>query len=188
MSPAAHRPLGERLDAATVVGRERETARLEQHLARGGRGARLLWLDGKAGIGKTTLLGEMAARARSSRGALSCTHRERGRCWIRWRRRERCSIAPRRGGGSRSGHRDAHERRARLPARRDRTRGRRRHVVERRRGAWVRASGEKGLPPLVLVDGSEQLSPGRGLLVRVLLHQDAGVWSRSGRLRTMRDD
>ncbi|HYM80185.1 MAG TPA: sigma 54-interacting transcriptional regulator [Candidatus Limnocylindria bacterium] len=61
--PAARRPLADRLQAASIVGRERELARLEHWLAMHATRSRVAVVSGPAGAGKTVLLAEMAARA-----------------------------------------------------------------------------------------------------------------------------
>ena len=61
--PGARRTLGERLRSAVVVGRERELSRLERWRLPSSEGARLAFLEGDAGSGKSSLLGELAVRA-----------------------------------------------------------------------------------------------------------------------------
>jgi transcriptional regulator with GAF, ATPase, and Fis domain/tetratricopeptide (TPR) repeat protein len=61
--PAARRPLVERLQTASVVGRERELARLESNWARTRPDRRLTILSGDPGAGKSALLYELGARA-----------------------------------------------------------------------------------------------------------------------------
>jgi len=56
------RSLAQRLHTQTVVGRERELARLERWLALAPDGPRIVLLSGAAGIGKTALLGDIAVR------------------------------------------------------------------------------------------------------------------------------
>jgi Nif-specific regulatory protein len=62
LSPAAARPLVQRLQTAVTVGRERELATLEQRLARPSRRQRVVLVCGESGIGKSVLLRELAAR------------------------------------------------------------------------------------------------------------------------------
>jgi Nif-specific regulatory protein len=61
LGPAARRPLAERLRSAVLVGRERELGRLERWMA--APRARVVFVSGAAGSGKTALLGELAARS-----------------------------------------------------------------------------------------------------------------------------
>ncbi|MCC6651240.1 MAG: sigma 54-interacting transcriptional regulator [Candidatus Eisenbacteria bacterium] len=61
--PSARRTLSERLLAETLVGRERELARLERLLRPGSGGPRLVLVGGEPGVGKTALLSELAVRA-----------------------------------------------------------------------------------------------------------------------------
>jgi tetratricopeptide (TPR) repeat protein len=138
-----------------------------------------LWLDG-AGIGKTALLGEMAARAARA-GGPSCASRAPGVADpLAPARTPLVRLAAEAGSdldtetltsGARAFLRGETE-----PAGVDAT------SLSDAAARWIRASGEKGLPLLVLVDDGEQLSPeARGLLVRVLLHPDAeglvSIWA-----------
>ncbi|HVP14184.1 MAG TPA: sigma 54-interacting transcriptional regulator [Terriglobales bacterium] len=61
--PAARWPLAERLRTETLVGRERELARIERWMALAPAGPRMLIVSGEAGEGKTALLRELATRA-----------------------------------------------------------------------------------------------------------------------------
>lgn len=63
LAPEAHRSLSERLLTETVVGRERELGTLERWLALAPAGARVTILTGEPGIGRSALLGALAARA-----------------------------------------------------------------------------------------------------------------------------
>src|SRR5262249_29664906 len=63
LHPAARRTLSDRLRAEVLVGRSQELARIERWLALAPRGAPLLLLSGEMGVGKTTLLREVAVRA-----------------------------------------------------------------------------------------------------------------------------
>ena len=63
MHPAARRPLAERLRSVMVVGRERELATLEQWARAAESRARVLFVTGEPGAGKSALLDELAARA-----------------------------------------------------------------------------------------------------------------------------
>ncbi len=61
--PAARRPLAERLQAAVVVGRERELAHLEGWLGSARTRRPAIVVTGEPGSGKSALLGELGARA-----------------------------------------------------------------------------------------------------------------------------
>lgn len=61
--PAARRSLADRLGTAVLVGRERELALLERWRNAGEGGARMVWIEGDAGAGKSSLLAELGARA-----------------------------------------------------------------------------------------------------------------------------
>ncbi len=63
LHPAARRTLSARLRTETLVGRERELARLERWLAQGGEGASVFIVSGEAGVGRAALLRELAVRA-----------------------------------------------------------------------------------------------------------------------------
>jgi Nif-specific regulatory protein len=62
LHPSARRTLEERLRTEQLVGRGRELARLERWLSASG-GAPILLLPGESGVGKSTLLRELAVRA-----------------------------------------------------------------------------------------------------------------------------
>ena len=61
--PAARRTLSEGLQTERVIGRERELARLERSVTADASGPRVIVLSGEPGVGKSALLGELAARA-----------------------------------------------------------------------------------------------------------------------------
>jgi transcriptional regulator with GAF, ATPase, and Fis domain/tetratricopeptide (TPR) repeat protein len=63
IAPGSRRPLAERLRSVRVVGRAAELARIDRWLAREGREVPLLRIGGPPGVGRTTLLGEVARRA-----------------------------------------------------------------------------------------------------------------------------
>ena len=63
LHPAARQPLHERIDAVSVVGRERELARLETWWARVPPRPPMTILQGAPGTGKSAVLGELATRA-----------------------------------------------------------------------------------------------------------------------------
>ncbi len=63
IAPEAHRSLSERLLTETVVGRERELGALERWLALAPEGARVSILTGEPGIGRSALMGALAASA-----------------------------------------------------------------------------------------------------------------------------
>jgi len=62
LAPAVRIPLADRIAGETLVGRERELARLEREWKRSQKGARSLVLTGESGIGKSALLEAFAAR------------------------------------------------------------------------------------------------------------------------------
>src|SRR5205085_4875315 len=62
LDPALVRPLAERLRGAGSAGRERELAWIESQLARKSGRPRVLVIAGGAGIGKTTVMRELARR------------------------------------------------------------------------------------------------------------------------------
>ncbi|MFN8588281.1 MAG: sigma 54-interacting transcriptional regulator [Candidatus Eisenbacteria bacterium] len=61
--PAASRTLAERLAAESLVGRERELGRFERWLRPAATGARITFVTGEPGAGKTALLRELEVRA-----------------------------------------------------------------------------------------------------------------------------
>ena len=63
MHPAARRPLEERIETASLAGRERELARFETWWTRATTRPQLMILTGVAGAGKSALLSELATRA-----------------------------------------------------------------------------------------------------------------------------
>jgi transcriptional regulator with GAF, ATPase, and Fis domain len=63
LHPAARRPLSERVDTSSVVGRERELARLESWWAQVPVRPPITVITGAAGTGKSALLSELATRA-----------------------------------------------------------------------------------------------------------------------------
>ena len=63
LRPRSRRPLAQRLNTATLVGRERELARLEQWIALAPAAPRITFVAGDRGSGASALLAELAARA-----------------------------------------------------------------------------------------------------------------------------
>ncbi len=61
--PGARRPLAERLRTVRVVGRDRETARIEAWRTSPRRRSSVLWVVGDPGSGRTVLLDQLAVRA-----------------------------------------------------------------------------------------------------------------------------
>ena len=180
LHPAARRPLAERLQAASVIGRERELARLAPGAPRR---ARLALVTGEAGAGKSVLLDAVAARAALAGewvARLSCAGGEGAGAPARalLRRLAAGALAdpsateppgsPIRRALEGAGGLDERDLEA---------------VVEAA-GGWLRAIAERAGAAVVLLDDAESLdSTARALLRRLVLHTGAAPvrWVWAGR-------
>jgi transcriptional regulator with GAF, ATPase, and Fis domain len=176
--PAARRPLAERLQAASVIGREREFARLGPGAPRR---ARLAFVTGEAGAGKSVLLDAVAARAALAGewvARLSCAGSEGAGAPARalLRRLAAGALAdPAATEPESSPVRRALEGAGGLQERDLEA------VVEAAAG-WIRAIAERAGAAVVLLDDTESFDPSaRAFLRRLALHPDAArarwVWA-----------
>ena len=172
MHPAARRPLAERLRSVIVVGRERELATIEPWARAAGSRARVLFVTGEPGAGKSALLDELAARAaldgrrvaRLSCGAFTGPGAVARALLTRWA--AEAGVDP--------------ESSAALAGLRGEA-----GAAPVEPGAlaelaiqWTRDAGGAALPRLVLLDDSERLDPVSGALMRRLALHPAGAMLR----------
>ena len=198
--PAARWPLAQRLDAATLVGRERESSRLDASAVRSGR-SRIAIVTGDSGSGKSLLLetaGLRGALAGAWVARLSCAGFEAAGAVARALLLRLAAeagegaagggaapgAASGAGGGARSGAggggdaaraalRERLESRAELP---DEDTG----VLAEAGVAWALAIAAGRRPLVVLLDDAEQLDPrSREILLRIALHPTAppSLWA-----------
>ncbi len=181
MHPAARRPLAERLQAVSVIGRERELARLAPGAPRR---ARLAFVSGAAGAGKSVLLEAVAARAALAGqwvARLSCASGEGATSATRalLRRLAAGGLAdPVASEPERSPIRRALEGSASLEEREL-------EAVVTAAAGWMRGIAERAGAVIVLLDDAESLdASARALLRRLALHPDAerSQWVWAGRL------
>ena len=179
LHPAARRPLAQRLEAVSLVGRERELARLAATTPE----SRLALVTGEAGAGKSALLDAVAARAALAGQwvtRLSCAGGEGGASTAAalLRRLAAGALAdPEADEPADSPLRRALERPEAL-GERDLD------AVAEHAAAWMRAIAERAGLAVVLLDDTERLEPAaRALLRRLALHPGASAarWVWAGR-------
>lgn len=190
--PAARRTLSERLRTETLVGRERELARLERWMALAPEGPRVLIVSGEAGVGKTALLRELAARAASSgRPAvhLSGAAFEMPGALAAVLLRRLGVEAHAEADGT-----DLSRRALKLLERGDTAFGAGDlSVLADGAAAWGRAIQRRGATPVILLDDCERLEAvSRALIRRVALHPRADVlrwvWASHGGSANLAED
>jgi Nif-specific regulatory protein len=181
LHPAARRPLADRMRGVVTAGRERELAWLDTRNEADG--ARLVILVGEAGMGKSTLLGELAARAAlAGRGVawLVCSGADgAGASALRIARRLAAEAGI-----------DADADGSLTPAARVALAGETPELPEAELSAlvesvaaWSLAAARRRGVPLLLVDDSERMDPlSRAFARRIIVHPAAApmtwVWAR----------
>ena len=182
MNVSARRPLEARLKTSVMVGRERELASLEQRLAKRIRRPNVVVFSGVAGIGKSVLVRELAARAAlESRNVvvLSCRGLEGpGAAALALARRfaAEAQVAPESHPGLSAGTRAALE--GELPLAESGL-----DSLVDAVAVWEGAAQQRSGAPVILLDDGDRLDPiSRSFIRRLILRPEASstvwVWTR----------
>ena len=170
LHPAARRTLHERLHTDLLVGRGRELARLERWLATPS-GAPLMLLSGEPGVGKSTLLRELAVRAALAERtvvSLACTAGDPPGAVARTLLL-RLAVAAQAVAGVNATHADT-----RLRLEQGTSLGEPELVALTEAGvAWARTIREQGAAALLLIDDHEQLDDLSRALVRRMVSDES---------------